>query len=70
MKKINLKSFPEKYYKEIISEIGPYRYQLFSKEESLPGNLFSKINGLEDCGYVVAGTGATSANYVISDLRR
>jgi hypothetical protein len=68
MRKIKLKPFPEKHYSEIISEIGQFRYGLFSPDEALPGNIFSKVNGLEDCRYVLAGTGATVSDFVISAI--
>lgn len=69
MNKIKLKSFPEKNYTEIISEIGQFRYGLFSPDEALPGNIFSKVNGLADCRYVLAGTGATVSDFIISEIK-
>ena len=42
---------------------------MFSPDEALPGNIFSKVNGLEDCRYVLAGTGATISNFVFSEIK-
>jgi len=69
MKKIKLKPFPEKDYTEIISAVGSFRYELFSQGESLPGNIFSKIPGPEEYQYVLAGKGATVADYIICDIQ-
>jgi hypothetical protein len=69
MKRIKLKAFPEKKYSEIVSEIGEFRYGLFSPNEALPGDIFSKVTGLEECRYVLAATGATVSDFVISEIK-
>jgi len=57
-----VKQFPEKSYFEMVQEIGSYNYQIFDKQESVPGN-FTKELKIAKYNWVVAGTGATLSNY-------
>jgi len=54
-----LKIFPEKQYREILDEVGSYRYAIYEQDELIPGNLFTKTLGIENYHCVVAGTGDT-----------
>jgi len=51
--------FPEKEYKEIISEIGPFHYCIYEKGERLPGNVLPSALPFQDYNCVVAGSGST-----------
>jgi hypothetical protein len=67
--KIKFNLVPEKNYNEILSEVGAFRYEMFSRDERMPGDLFSRIRGVEDCRHVLVGTGATISNYVFSEIK-
>lgn len=53
--------FSEDSYKEILKEVGPFRYSIYDPGELVPGNIFSKALNLENYNCVVAGTGSTLA---------
>lgn len=54
-----LKVFPEKSYAHIINEVGPFRYAIYNQGETVPGDIFSRVLGIEHYNCVVAGTGST-----------
>lgn len=56
-----VKIFPEKKYKEIIEEVGPYRYCIYEKDELIPGGIFSKGLAIQDYNCVVAASGSTTS---------
>jgi len=60
-----MKIFPEKNFKEIIKEVGPWNYQIYDKGDPLPGQLLKQELNLAKYNCVVAGTGCTIANYSI-----
>lgn len=66
--KFQFRPFEEQKYKKIISAIGPNRYELFSKDEPLPGDLPYRIRGRQEYSYSLVGTGATIANYTFMEL--
>ena len=54
-----IKIFPEDKYTRIINEVGSFRYAIYDQGETIPGDLFSRISGLEHYNCVLAGTGST-----------
>ena len=60
-----LKIFPEKYFKEIIKEVGPWNYHIYDKGDPLPGQLLKRELDIAKYNCVVAGTGCTLADYSI-----
>jgi hypothetical protein len=60
-----LKPFPENKYSEIISEVGKYRYKIFSEGEQIPGGLFQRNFNISNYNCVVAGTGDTLSPFYI-----
>jgi hypothetical protein len=54
-----LKVFSEKNYTQIINEVGPFRYAIYDRGETVPGDIFSRVLAIEDYNCVVAGTGST-----------
>jgi hypothetical protein len=54
-----LKIFPEKGYKEILQEVGKFRYAIYDKGETVPGDVFRRTLAIEQYNCVVAGTGST-----------
>jgi len=54
-----LKIFPEKGYKEILQEVGQFRYAIYGKDEAVPGGVFNRTLAIENYNCVVAGTGST-----------
>jgi len=57
----NPKIFPEKGYKEILKEVGSFRYAIYDKDEPVPGRVFSRALAIEKYNCVVAGTGSTTS---------
>jgi len=68
MKRRKLKIFPEKKYKEIFSEIGENRYELYSKKELMPGEVYKNISGIDEYTSAIVGTGATITQSSIIDV--
>jgi len=58
MKK-QLKLFLEEKYREIIRELGKFRYRIFNKGEKVPGNIFKNLSGINTYNCAVLGTGNT-----------
>lgn len=54
-----LKVFSEKSYTQIINEVGSFRYAIYNQGETVPGDIFSRVLGIEHYNCVVAGTGST-----------
>lgn len=63
-----LEFFSEKKYKEIVEEIGPNKYQIFEKGESLPGVFFQSL-ALQNYNWVLAGTSSTLSTYTFTDYK-
>ena len=55
----NCKIFPEDGYKEILKEVGSFRYAIYDKHEIVPVEIFSRALSIESYSCVVAGTGST-----------
>jgi len=56
-----IKIFPEKDYKEIINEIGPFHYCIYEKGEILPGSVLPSTLPFQNYSCVVAGSGSTTS---------
>ena len=56
---LKLKVFPEDKYTRIINEVGSFRYAIYDQGEAAPGDIFSRISGIEHYNCVLAGTGST-----------
>jgi len=69
-KRLKIKRFDEKKYKEIVSEVGLSRYQIYMKGEQLPGSLFDRINYVQNFSHVVAGTGSTIGDFLITPIQQ
>ena len=54
-----IKMFPEDKYAQIINEVGSFRYAIYDQGEAVPGDIFSRISGIEHYNCVLAGTGST-----------
>lgn len=61
-----LRKFPEKNFKEIIEEVGPYNYCRYDKGEHIPGKIFKHKLDFLQFNCLVAGTGCTASDYTIS----
>jgi hypothetical protein len=61
-----LKIFPEKNFKEIIEEVGPWHYCIYDKDEQMPGSIFKKQLDIQEFNCVIAGTGCTASSYRVS----
>lgn len=59
----HFKIFPEKSFKEIIEEVGPWNYCIYYKDEHLPGSVFRHQLDIQEFNCVVAGTGCTASDY-------
>ena len=59
--------FPEKKYQEILKEVGAYRYQVFDKNEKMPGDVFPIGMPFPTYTNILAGTGDTASDYTFTD---
>lgn len=57
--KTRLKLFVEKKYREIVKEIGKFRYRIFEKGETVPGDIYKNLSGIDTYNCAVVGTGDT-----------
>ena len=60
-----LEIFPEEKYKRMLAEIGPYRYQIFEKNETLPAE-FVRALPIRNYNWVLVGTSSTISAYAFS----
>jgi hypothetical protein len=66
---MSIESFPEKNYKEILREVGPFNYAIFEKGQSLPGNFLPKNLPFVNYMPLVAGTGSTAGDYTFYEAQ-
>ena len=61
-----IKLYPALSYDKLISEIGPYHYQIFEKNDLLPDEVFKNQLSIPQYNCVLACSGTTTADYNIS----
>ncbi len=58
----DIQPFPKKSYEEILREIGGFNYQIFEKNEPIPGKFAGDLP-FKTYNWVLAGTAGTLRNY-------
>ncbi len=61
-----IKLYPEPSYNKLISDIGPYHYQIFEENDPLPDEVFRNQLSIPQYNCILACSGTTTADYNIS----
>lgn len=61
-----IKSYPESSYTKILTEVNPYYYRIYDKNDPVPDEIFKRQLNITQYNFVVACSGTTTSDYHIA----